>query len=156
MKFNYNTEKKKYIRKWEVLEKEYETAGMDKSSIEEMKRFDWELFKKERVFCRHNQYLEVSYPYNEGKSPEQNSLMLKFIEKFSYEERYFQDSRYGWIEEIENTSLIKKIKNLNISEIEILTMYVFEEKSQTEIAEKMNITQPSISRRIRMIKKKLN
>ena len=34
MKFNYNTEKKKYIRKWEVLEKEYETAGMDKSSIE--------------------------------------------------------------------------------------------------------------------------
>ena len=40
MKFNYNTEKKKYIRKWEVLEKEYETAGMDKSSIEEMKRFD--------------------------------------------------------------------------------------------------------------------
>ena len=81
--------------------------------------------------------------------------MLKFIEKFSYEERYFQDSRYGWIEEIENTSLIKKIKNLNISEIEILTMYVFEEKSQTEIAEKMNITQPSISRRIRVIKKKL-
>ena len=46
MKFNYNTEKKKYIRKWEVLEKEYETVGMDKSSIEEMKRFDWELFKK--------------------------------------------------------------------------------------------------------------
>ena len=45
MKFNYNTEKKIYIRKWEVLEKEYETAGMDKSSIEEMKRFDWELFK---------------------------------------------------------------------------------------------------------------
>ena len=113
MKFNYNTEKKKYIRKWEVLEKEYETAGMDKSSIEEMKRFDWELFKKERVFCRHNQYLEVSYPYNEGKSPEQNSLMLKFIEEFSYEERYFQDSRYGWIEEIENTNLVKKIKNLN-------------------------------------------
>lgn len=113
MKFNYNTEKKKYIRKWEVLEKEYEIAGMDKSSIEEMKRFDWELFKKERVFCRHNQYLEVSYPYNEGKSPEQNSLMLKFIEEFSYEERYFQDSRYGWIEEIENTNLVKKIKNLN-------------------------------------------
>ena len=24
MKFNYNTEKKKYIRKWEVLEKEYD------------------------------------------------------------------------------------------------------------------------------------
>ena len=58
--------------------------------------------------------------------------MLKFIEEFSYEERYFQDSRYGWIEEIENTNLVKKIKNLNISEIEILTMYVFEEKSQTE------------------------
>lgn len=155
MKFNYNTEKKKYIRKWEVLEKEYETAGMDKSSIEEMKRFDLELFKKERVFCRHNQYLEISYSCNEGKSPEQNSLMLKFIDKFSYEERYFQDSRYGWIEEIENTSLIKKIKNLNIAEIEILTMYVFEEKSQTEIAEKMNLTQPSVSRRIRVIKKKL-
>ncbi len=34
-------------------------------------------------------------------------------------------------------------------------MYVFEEKSQTEIAEKMNLTQPTVSKRIRVIKKKL-
>ena len=59
------------------------------------------------------------------------------------------------IEEIENTSLVKKIKNLNTSEIEILTMYVFEEKAQTETAENMNLTQPGVSRRIRVIKKKL-
>lgn len=37
----------------------------------------------------------------------------------------------------------------------ILTMYVFEEKEQTETAKKMNLTQPSVSRRIRVIKKKL-
>ncbi len=155
MRFNYNTEKKKHIREWEVLEKEYKTAGMDEDSIEEMKHFDWELFKKERVFCRHNQYLEISYLYIVEKSPEQNSLILKFIEQFSYELRCFQDSRYGWIEEIENTSLVKKIKDLNFSEIEILTMYVFEEKSQTEIAEKMNLTQATISRRLRTIRNKL-
>ena len=34
-------------------------------------------------------------------------------------------------------------------------MYVFEEKAQTETAENMNLTQPGVSRRIRVIKKKL-
>ena len=40
MKFNYQSEKIKYIRTWEKLEAEYRRAGMNEASIKAMKAFD--------------------------------------------------------------------------------------------------------------------
>ena len=55
MKFNYGAEKKKFEEIWKRLEKEYAEAGMSRHAIEEMKAYDWEVFKKERTYCSHNQ-----------------------------------------------------------------------------------------------------
>ena len=48
MKFNYGLEKKKFDEIWNRLEKEYAVAGMSQYAIDEMKTYDWNVFKKER------------------------------------------------------------------------------------------------------------
>ena len=48
MKFNYGLEKKKFDEIWNRLEKEYAAAGMSQYAIDEMKTYDWNVFKKER------------------------------------------------------------------------------------------------------------
>ena len=76
MKFNYQSEKIKYIRTWEKLEAEYRRAGMNEAAIKAMKAFDWEMFKQERIFCIHNQYLDDREVADCGE----NSLCKRFTD----------------------------------------------------------------------------
>ena len=55
MGFNYGLEKKKFDGEWERLRREYAAAGMDEAAIEAMHEFDWQIFKRERTYCRHTQ-----------------------------------------------------------------------------------------------------
>lgn len=50
MSFNYGREKRKFDQEWERLQAEYEAAGMDEASIQEMKLYDWKWFCSQRVY----------------------------------------------------------------------------------------------------------
>ena len=53
MKFNYQTEKKKFDEAWEETESTCRKYGMQEEKIQELKAYDWDEFKRERIFCIH-------------------------------------------------------------------------------------------------------
>ena len=154
MKFNYQTEKRRFDEKWKRLYKEYKEAGMTEQMIQEMYALDWDEFKRERVFAKHYQYME---PYI-NKSAEfvreegQNTLLGKFMEHLTVSDVYF-DKGFGWIEVIDSKPLCKALKSLSEEQLEILTEYVFRRNTQKEIAEKLGISQPALSQQMATIKK---
>ena len=134
MKFNYQTEKRRFDEKWKRLHEEYKEAGMTEQMIREMYALDWDEFKRERVFAKHNQYME---PYiNESddfaREEGQNTLLEKFMENLTVSDVYF-DKGFGWVEEIDSEPLCKALKSLNEVQLEILTEYVFQKYTQKEI-----------------------
>lgn len=154
MKFNYQTEKRRFDEKWKRLYEEYREAGMTEKMIREMYALDWDEFKRERVFARHNQYME---PYiNESdefaRDEGQNTLLEKFMEHLTVSDVYF-DRGFGWIEEIDSEPLCKALKSLSEVQLEILTEYAFRKNTQKEIAEKLGISQSALSQQMAMIKK---
>ena len=50
MGFNYAIEKAKFEREWTQLRVEYEKAGMSNEKINILHDYDWENFKKERIY----------------------------------------------------------------------------------------------------------
>jgi DNA-directed RNA polymerase specialized sigma24 family protein len=156
MEFNYGLEKKRFEGKWNRLEVEYREAGMREDAIEEMKAFDWEAFKRERIFCKHNQFYQGHRFANDdeiedGKDP----LLEKYFYSFITEDNYFGERRYGWIEQLDDEELIIAVKSMKIEHIEIITRYVYEEETQAEIAESLDITQQVVSRYLERIRKNI-
>lgn len=74
MGFNYAVEKMKFEKRWNRLRVEYAEAGMSADSIQLMYEYDWNEFKRERVYRRHNQCgMSVSM---DGKTDEGIGSML--------------------------------------------------------------------------------
>ena len=137
MKFNYQSEKRKFERRWKQYEMECRNAGMSEEAIAELREYDMEAFRKERIYCMHNQYIN------------EDELELK------QEDSYFETKRYDWINHIEDEELSKAIKKMENEKIELLTQYAFEEYTQKEIAKYFGISRSSVADRISVIKKKL-
>lgn len=136
MKFNYQAEKMKFDAKWKELQVQYESVGMSREAIEEMKRYDWDEFKRERVFCIHNQHLERDMFEDRGTS-----------------DIYFDERTNGWIEELDTEELIRAIKKLDREKLELINKLVYEQKTMEEIANEIGITKSAVSQRIATIKK---
>ena len=52
MAYNSAREEKRFKMMWRKLRKEYKAAGMSEEAIEEMYRFDWDVFNRDRAFYR--------------------------------------------------------------------------------------------------------
>lgn len=152
MKFNYENEKKKFENKWKKLAREYKEAGMSEENIQKMFDFDWKEFRRQRIETIHTQmqYSDIDELYSD----------IYLYEKFSDElsttiEDLSTVSRYWWIESINDHRLAKALKALSDEDKEILTLYIIDGFTQTEIAEKKGIQQKRVSRRLVGVMKKL-
>ena len=150
MAFNYAVEKKKFDKTWETLCKEYAEAGMSSNAIDEIYAFDLKVFNRERAEAVHTQeYLTGDFE-NEGQS----TLLQKFPDCLaSVDDNSIFHSRYWWVETIETPKLAKKLKQLSNEDLEILTLYVFENYTQEEIGDLLGTTQQAISKRLKKMKK---
>ncbi len=154
MKFNYQTEKMKFDARWERLTAEYRRAGMTEKQIAAMRSYDWEAFKRERIFRIHNQFLsEYGFDVGMGDDVSDNPLYYYFMEELSDTDDYFCERTMGWVELIENKELQRGLKSATQEELEIINMYAFEGRTQKEIAEKLGISQPALANRIKTIRK---
>lgn len=149
MSFNYASEKRKFERLWARLEREYSEAGMDEKDIEEMRRCDWEVFKQERIYRTRVQEMPCESPQED----EDNSTLFKKFEAMSVLPSFEMNGRLEWVENIGDEALAKRLKSLPEADIELLTMYVFEFLTQTEIAGIYGISQKNISKKLKRIKK---
>ena len=154
MGFNYALEKAKFERDWERLRIEYEQAGMPNEKISIMHDYDWENFKKERIYTIHTQkFSEAQYDNSSNRQSDKSPLFKKFLSAISFTDNYAESSRYAWLDELSDPRLTRRLKGLSIQEKELLTRYCIEQKTQAEIASELGLTQRGIGKRIQAIKK---
>ena len=137
MHFNNGKERAEFEKNWEKLRKWYRAEGMSEDAIEAMYRFDLEEFNSKRRFITHNIYLE--------------DVPEKECSEEDYESFEKNKSRFWWLEEISDTDLAAAIKELSDSDLEILTMYVYEGYTQQDIANMFCMYQSNISYKLKNI-----
>jgi len=152
MAWNNGLERKKFEAEQEKLAAEYRAAGMSEEQIRQMYEFDLEVFNSNRRFAEHTQQLAES-PFEDGDEG-QSPLYDRFPEALTTTlDGAIKPSRYWWIEEIEDEQLVKEIKDLPAEDIELITLYAFEDFTQDEISKQFGISQRAVSKRIEKLRK---
>ena len=134
MGINFSYERKKFAEKQEKLRKEYEAAGMTKEQIMAMYVFDLHQFNRDIAYKRHTQQLsnlEESDMEDEGQNP----LLQKFSDVLTVYQEPSEDCAFWWLEEIEDTALLKNLMQLSIEELDLIDRLAFRECTQKEIGE---------------------
>lgn len=152
MGFNYAKEKMQFESEWKKLQKEYVSAGMAPEAIESMRTYDWSMFLSRRNYENHTQPLPNTYFSGESED-ERTTLFRKFASlTTTFSEEDFP-GRYKWIDGIGSIDLSFKLKALSIGDLELLTLYAIDGRTQAEIASLVGRDQSVISRKIKRIKK---
>ena len=152
MAWNNGLERKKFDEEQKRLAAEYRAARMTEYQIEQMYQFDLDAFNSKRRFNEHTQQFpeDVLEESDDDKSP----LFEKFLDSLSVELDLSDiKDRYWWIEEIEDEQLARKLKTLPIDDVELITQYVFERRTQVEIAKQFGVSNVTIFKRIEKLKK---
>jgi RNA polymerase sigma factor (sigma-70 family) len=152
MAWNNGLERKKFEAEQEKLAAEYRAAGMSEEQIQQMHEFDLEVFNSNRRFAEHTQEFPES-PFEDGDEG-QSPLYERFPEALTVSmELPIGNWRYAWIDELEDEQLAKELKSLSVEDIELITLYAFEERSQEEISKQFGISQRAVSKRIEKLRK---
>ena len=150
MGFNYGLEKKKFNREWDVLRKQYEKAGMSSEAIQEMYDYDWATFNATRCYQNHTQ--EFAFPSFEQGEDSYSPLMKKHQDAVSVTDHYRETkSCFTWIGEVEDERLLSALEKLSREDLELLTLYVHEGYTVTEISKLFGVSQSTISVKIKRI-----
>lgn len=150
MGFNYGLEKKNFDRQWAIMRKQYEDAGMSIEAIQAMYEYDWSVFNAARSYQNHTQ--EIAAPSLEQGEEAYSPLMNKYQEAISITEHYRETkSRFTWIGEIEDERLLSALENLSDADLELITLYAYEEYDTVEISKVFGTTKQNISKKIRRI-----
>ena len=156
MGLNYAAARKALDKKWESLRIEYEKVGMSQESINKIYRFDLDVLNSDRRYVNHIQTSVCSDKGCTEIDDRQSVLLDKLFDATAiYDDDSNEHSRYWWVEEINNPVLAKKIKNLPIDDLELLTLFAIDGFRQAEIAKMLDQIQSTISRKITRIKKLL-
>ena len=153
MKWNNGKERAKVEKEQAEKRKKYLAAGMTEEEIQTLLNFDKNYFRSQRREATHTQRLNISaFAESERVEEPKNPLLKKFLHSLTVEDKHFEGDRYGWIEEIENKKLYLAIKSLSNADKELLTQYIFDGLTQTEIAEIEGVTNVVICKKIKRIK----
>lgn len=156
MSWNNYIERKKLNRRIAKQEREYRQLGMPEKAIKEILELDRKQHRKNRIYRMHTQPLEEPSFSDDSCDESDNALLLRYAEQFSASQDILADhSRYWWIEEIENPVLCEKLKRLSKADIELLTLYVYDQKTMEEIASILHCTKVNIFKKIERIRKSL-
>ena len=134
----------------EDLEKqreEYKKQGMTDAQIEEIEKKDWEIYRSDRCYYSHTQPLEFE---DDNFDKEDCTPLCKFFseELCDYIHPDYSNPHW-WIDEIEDEHILRQIKKLNLEEIEVLTLVVFEGLQRKEAALVLGISVDSVDRKFR-------
>lgn len=150
MGFYYAKEKKNFELQWKSLRKQYEAAGMSQEAIQAMYEYDRSVFNGERGYLNHTQ--DIAMPSFDNTPESYSPLLKKYQDSISVTESYHETkSRFSWIGKIENEELLSALENLSDADLKLLTLYVYEGYTVTEISKVLGVSQPTISIKIKRI-----
>ncbi len=147
MSWNDGYERKMFAKRQKKQAEEYRALGMSEEQIQTMYEFDLEQFKSERRHRMHTQQF-TSSDFDEGEEDDSESTLFdKFFDELTCTiETSGDKSRYWWIEEIDDSETVKKIRSLSERDLEILTLMVIDELTHEEIAKIMGVCVRTIER----------
>ena len=130
---------------------------MSEEKIKALYEYDLTDFNSNRRFITHTQSFNLAdLEADEDGNAEsgRNPLFEKFRDVLSVDnsEELLQ-SRHGWVEEIDDPKLAKKLKKLSHDDLELLTLFAFDGYSQNEIAAFCSVSQQAISKKNQPYKK---
>ena len=137
MAYNYAKEKRKFDAEWKRKASWYRKEGMSEDDIEAMRRFDLEQFNRDRAYESRRRPLETACGSCYTLMPEFNS------------------GSGGWIEELSDSRLSAKLRELPEADLELLTLLCVDGCSQAQTAHVLGCTQQAVSKRFHKIKKYL-
>ena len=135
MSYNYAREKRKFDAEWKRKALWYRKEGMSEEDIEAIHRFDLAQFNRDRAYESRRRPLETAC----GSCYVQEPI-----------------ERYSWIDEVSDQQLAERLRKLSKSDIELLTLLIYDGLSQTEAADILDRKQYDISRQFARILKSLS
>ena len=150
MSWNNSKERKSFVKREQEMMEEYRRLGMSEEKIKEMYEFDLEVFNSDRKFYSNTCPLAMA----DDEEWDDAATVDIAIYHLSSDGRIRDDNSmsFDWTNEIRDEKLYNAIMNLPFEYREILRLIVEERQSQTEIAVKLNITQPAVSKKMKEIR----
>lgn len=139
MKFNYFIQKKKFDEAWKELALTYTEAGMEPEAIRQMYDYDWTVFCRSRVDSMHEAEIDAE---------EREEIMEKKTVDYDI---FGGHSRYWWLEELSSPCLTMGVPLLEEEDKELLTLYIYEQRTIREIAQILGKSKSSILERLQRI-----
>lgn len=152
MYFNYGYERWLFEEEQKELRNKYIAAGMDETAIEKMYEFDMAYFNLRRKEARHAATFQEMSVSDSETGELRRKDMDEFPAKDTVEHHSFNEDT--WISEIENPLLFNMVNSLTPDNKKIL-YWVIIGMTQSQIAMRLGISQPAISQRMAVLKKKL-
>ena len=149
MSFNNGNERRKLNAEWEHLRVQYREAGMSEDAIQAMYEFDLSVLNSERAYAANTVAIGDSYNDDDARKA---ADLKQYEAAITVTDTYHETkSRFTWIGEIENEQLLSALENLSEDDLKLLTLYVYEGYTESEISKVFNISQPAIHKRIEKI-----
>ena len=131
MSFNNGNERRKLNAKWEHLRVQYREAGMSEDAIQAMYEFDLGVLNSERAYITNT--MTVSGAADDCAAKE-TSDFKQYEKAVTVTDTYHETkSRFTWIGEIEDERLLSALENLSDADLELITLYAYEEHDTVEI-----------------------
>ena len=152
MAVNFGHEYLKFEKEQKKLRKEYLAAGMTEAEADEMYDFDKKQFDRDLAFYRR--IISLDFVNDDFEQEARNPLLESNMNTLCVEPHISVSGKYGWLEEIENESLVRAIRKLKLYEIETIDLLI-NGMTQEEAAAFLEIDQSTISYRIKRIREKI-
>ena len=149
MAINFGAEYRRFNKEMEKKHRLYAQLEMTQEQIDALDAFDKEEFLSNNNYKRH--VLSLDIDENTDAPEDQPLLYRKFGDALSVELKVTFREKCDWLENITSPELKRKLLSLSPKDLAILDLYVFEEKTQQEVAKEMQLSQQAIQKRLKKI-----
>ena len=153
--FNYRAEKSRFDILWDRLAVEYREAGMSPEAIEEMRKFDWDEFKRRRNCCLHETLFSELEPSEESDDSDTTISHARLIKQMVVSDTYAdtpKSDQYQWLKDVTSPALLNQLLLLSDSDLALINAYLFEGYSQSEIAKNLGISHQAVAKKLKQLK----
>ena len=143
MNYNSGNARRIFYTKWDKLQEEYRAAGMTEDAIQKMYEYDLAVFNDDLA---HHRY-DVEIPTADDS--ENQSNYVEYEQATTVTDTYHETkTHFAWVGEIKNERLQAGLEKLSDEELQLITLYFYEEYSTVELSKVYGITHQNISKRI--------
>ena len=143
MSYNSGNARRIFYTKWNKLWEEYRAAGMEEDAIRKLYEYDLAVFNNDRA---HHRY-DVEIPTADDS--ENQSDYVEYERATTVTDTYHETkTRFAWVGEIKNERLQAGLEKLSDEELQLITLYFYEEYSTVELSKVYGIAHQNISKRI--------